>query len=81
MRNSVFRIGLLLIIAQFSTALGAQDLDSTDLRLVSERPDPSGEPTLVTLSIFIFDINDIDDVNQRFSADMFTMVAWHDSRL
>lgn len=80
-RNSVFRIGLLLIIAQFSISLGAQDLDSTDFRLVSERPDPSGEPTLVTLSILIFDIDEIDDVNQRFSVDMFTMVAWHDSRL
>ena len=79
--NSAFRIGLLLIITQFSTALGAQGLESTDIRLVGERPNPSGEATLVTFGIFIFDIDKIDDVNQRFSVDMFTIVAWHDPRL
>ena len=27
------------------------------------------------------DIDDIDDVNQRFSVDMFMIVTWHDPRL
>lgn len=81
LNNSAFRIGLLLIITQFSTALGAQGLESADIRLIGERPNPSGEATLVTLGIFIFDIDDIDDVNQRFDVDMFTIVAWHDPRL
>ncbi len=81
MSKSVFRIGLLLIVAYFSTSLGAQGLESTDLRLSSERPDSSGEATLVTFGIFIFDIDEIDDVNQRFSVDMFTIVSWHDPRM
>ena len=81
LRNSAFRIGLLLIVAQFNTAVAAQGLESTDLRLVSERPNPSGEATLVTVGIFIFDIDEIDDANQRFGIDMFTIVAWHDPRL
>jgi hypothetical protein len=76
-----FRIGLLLTIAQFSTALGAQGLESADFRLVNERPNPSGEATEVTFGVFIFDIDDIDDVSQRFGIDMFTIVAWQDPRL
>jgi len=78
---SVFRIGLLLIITQFSTALGAQGLESTDPSLVGERPNPSGTATLVTFGIYLLDIDEIDDVNQRFSVDMFMIVAWHDPRL
>ena len=81
LRNSAFRIGLLLIVTQFSTAVAAQGLESTDLRLISERPNPSGEATLITVGIFIFDIDKIDDANQRFGIDMFTIVAWHDPRL
>jgi hypothetical protein len=78
---SVFRIGLLLTVALFSTNLGAQGLEPTDLRLVTERPNASGEATLVTFGILIIDIDEIDDVNQRFSVDMFTIVTWHDPRL
>jgi len=75
------RFGLLLIISLFCTTAGAQDLESTDPRRVIERPDPSGEATLVTVGIFIFDIDEIDDVNQRFGIDLFMVVAWHDPRL
>jgi len=74
-------VGLLLIAMQFSSAVWAQGLESTDLRLVGERPNPSGEATLVTLGIYLFDIDEIDDVKQRFSVDMFMAVAWHDPRL
>ena len=81
MGKSAFRVGLLLIVVHFSTSLGAQGLESTDLRLVNERPNSSGEATLVTFGIYIFDIDEIDDVNQRFSVDMFTIVTWHDPRM
>ena len=81
LRHSAFRFGLLLIVTQFSIAVAAQGLESTDLHLVSERPNPSGEATLITVGIFIFDIDEIDDVNQRFRVDMFTLFAWHDPRL
>jgi hypothetical protein len=81
LRRSAFQIGLLLIVALLSTSLAAQGLESADLRLVNERPNSSGEPTLVTIGIYIFDIDEIDDVNQRFSVDMFTIVSWHDPRI
>ena len=79
--KSALRVGLLLVFAHFSTVLGAQGLESTDVRLINERPNSSGEPTLVTFGIYIFDIDEIDDVNQRFSVDMFTIITWHDPRL
>ena len=77
----MLRLGLFLIVVLFSTASGAQDIESTDLRLVAERPNPSGPATLVTVALYLFDIDEIDDVNQRFSIDMFMLVAWHDPRL
>ena len=78
---SARQIGLLLIVTQFSTALGAQSLESIDLRLVAERPNPAGVATPVTLGIFLFDIDQVDDVNQRFGVDMFMAVTWNDPRL
>jgi gamma-aminobutyric acid receptor subunit beta len=81
LRNSAFRIGLFLIVTQLSTGVAAQSLASTDLRLISERPNASGEATLINVGIFIFDIDEVDDVSQRFSVDMFTVLAWHDPRL
>lgn len=81
LRNSAFRIGLLLLVTQVSTTVAAEGLESTGLRLVSERPSPSGEATLITVGILIFDIDEVDDVSQRFSVDMFTTLAWHDPRL
>ena len=81
LRNSAFRFVLLLIVAQFSTVVAAQSLESTDLPLISERPNSSGEATLVTVGIFIFDIDKIDDANQRFGIDMFAILDWRDPRL
>jgi hypothetical protein len=70
------------VFAQDSnTALPAQAPESNNIRLVGERPNTPGEATLVTLGVFIFDVDDIDDVNQRFSVDIFTVVSWHDPRL
>ncbi len=79
--NSMLRIGLLLGLALFSTVSGAQGLAPADLQLVGERPNSSGPPTEVTLGIYLFDIDNIDDANQQFSVDMFVAIRWHDPRL
>jgi len=72
---------ILLLTGFLAGAVAAQGLEPVGFRLVDERPDPSGTATLINLGIFILDIDDIDDVNQRFSVDMFMVVAWHDPRL
>ena len=37
--------------------------------------------TEVTVGVFLIDIDEIDDVNQRFHVDMFFNIAWQDPRL
>ena len=76
-----FRMVLLMAVALFSAVLSAEGLESNAPKLVTERPNASGPPTDVTISIYLLDINDIDDVNQFFSVDMFINITWHDPRL
>lgn len=79
--DTMARIGLLLILSLFGTTASAQDPESADRHLVNERPNPTGEPTVITIGIFIFDIDEIDDVDQRFGIDMFMVASWRDPRL
>lgn len=76
----VIRTVLLLLLTQLNSA-AAQGLESTGFRLAAERPNAAGTPTAVSVSLYVIDIDAIDDVNQRFSVDMFINVAWQDPRL
>jgi hypothetical protein len=49
--------------------------------MLGERPSRNGEPTLIELGVFVIDIDEIDDVNQRFSIDLFVVARWQDPRL
>lgn len=71
----------LLVTTLISESLSAQEMDSTRARLVAERPNASGTVTEVTLGVFLVDIDEIDDVSQRFNVDVFVNIAWQDSRL
>jgi len=70
-----------VIALLFSTSLRAQDLQFSKAQLVAERPSVNGESTEVTIGVYLIDIDEIDDVRQRFSVDMFVNIAWHDPRL
>ena len=71
----------LILLASFSlTALAAEESLSESV-LLGERPSINGEPVIVEIGVFVFDIDDIDDVNQRFSIDMFLVGRWQDHRL
>jgi len=77
----VASVSLLLAATLFSASLGAQVIDSTNARLVAERPHVSGTATEVAINVFLIDIDEIDDVRQRFNVDMFVNIAWQDPRL
>jgi len=79
--KSTVRAALLLIATFFSASLGAQGVDSTKAQLIAERPNASGVATEVTVGVFLIDIDEIDDVRQRFNVDMFVNIAWQDPRL
>ena len=72
---------LIVVVALFGADLSAEGLESKAPKLFTERPGASGPPTDVTISIYLLDIDDIDDVNQLFSVDMFINVTWQDPRL
>jgi hypothetical protein len=49
--------------------------------LIGERPSINGEATVIEVGVFIIDIDEIDDVNQRFGIDLFLLARWYDPRL
>lgn len=45
------------------------------------RPDQTGAPTEVLMSIIVTDFLGVDDVNQQLDLDLRTTMSWHDQRL
>jgi len=78
---TVFRIGLLLTLMLFNEALTAEALETVSASLIGERPNPAGPPTPISIGIYVFDIDEINDVEQRFNIDFFADVGWQDPRL
>jgi gamma-aminobutyric acid receptor subunit beta len=72
---------MLLTCLFVSCNLSAQGLDSTQRDLIAERPSAQGAATKVDIGVYVIDFDRIDDVNQRFSLDMFVKVTWQDQRL
>ena len=67
----VIKILLLLLIALWTPYASA------DVSL----PGNGTQPVKVKMSIFILDLDGIDDVNQTFQANLFYMASWNDPRL
>ncbi|MFW2404492.1 MAG: hypothetical protein ACN4GT_06980 [Gammaproteobacteria bacterium] len=78
MRALIIRTAWLLLVC---AAAGAQAPDATDRTSIGERPDPVGTPTPVSVRVYLFDIGEIDDDKQRFTADLFMNIQWRDARL
>jgi hypothetical protein len=73
---------LWLILLAFSGAtLSFAAHASAESLMLGERPAINGEPTVIQVGLFIIDVDEIDDVNQRFSIDMFVSARWTDPRL
>lgn len=69
-----------MLAVLFSSALSAEGPDSAG-RLAGERPDPPGTATMVTIDIYLADIDEIDDAQQYYSVDLFLKIEWKDPRL
>jgi len=46
-----------------------------------QRPDPGGPPTIVSVGIRMFDLSEINDVNQTLTGDFVVRLTWTDPRL
>lgn len=75
------RLACLVCIAMFGTTAWAANDSLEDEFLRADRPTVNGEPTHIEVGIYVFDIDEIDDVNQRFSIDLFMAGRWQDPRL
>ena len=77
----IYLAAALLAASLFSAPLVAQENGLTTAQLIAERPNVGGEATEVTIGVYLIDIDEIDDVHQRYNVDMFVNIAWWDPRL
>ena len=63
------------------TTLAADDAALAESLMRGERPSMDGEPTVIEVGVYLMDIDEIDDVDQRFSVDLFLVARWQDPRL
>lgn len=70
-----------LALLLMAPTLFAQNLESNSPELIGDRPNSGGAATEVAVSLYVIDIDSIDDVKQRFSIDFFVNISWQDSRL
>jgi hypothetical protein len=71
----------LILLAISGAILSLAAHAHTESLMLGERPTINGEPTVIQVGLFVIDIDEIDDVNQRFSIDMFVSARWTDPRL
>ena len=77
----VLRLVSLIALALVGGPVHAEDVELDGQRLVGERPNAAGPPTRIGFGLYLADIDDIDDVRQRFTVDLFLNVTWQDRRL
>ena len=75
------RLIFLGVLAAFAIDSAADSFELTGSKLVIQRPDSAGLPTEVNIGLKLLDVDEIDDVNQLFSVDIFFDISWHDPRL
>jgi len=75
------RLSWVALLALLCTQATAAVQTSPESVLLGERPSRNEEPTVIEITVFVIDIDEIDDVNQRFSVDMFITAQWQDPRL
>ena len=71
----------LMLLALCGMAAPAAAQEPSESVMLGERPSGNGEPTIISIGIYIMDIDTIDAVRQRFSVDLFVAARWHDPRL
>lgn len=71
-KRTLFVLTLLSLLAALLPAMVLAEIN---------RPGPSDKPTVVTVDIYILDIDEIDTANQSYDANVFVELTWQDSRL
>ncbi len=75
--NKVFSINMLaFMLLLFFSNFAKANIENSNLR-----PDSNGTATKVEVSIFVLDIEEIDNLKQDFTADFLVLTRWKDARL
>ena len=74
-------MSLVLALLSGSAAMPAWSACEVPVGLRNTRPDPVGQPTEVQLGLMLIDLQSINDSEQSFTADMYVVATWKDSRL
>jgi hypothetical protein len=80
-KNSFTRFFCLVLMALTSVTVSAQDQQISESVMLGERPSINGEPTAVEVGLYVIDIDEINDIKQTLSIDMFIGAKWQDKRL
>jgi hypothetical protein len=70
-------VDLILIALLFVAGIAHAQTES----FPQSRPDAENGPTKILISFYILDIEDIDNKDQSFTADVIIRLRWHDQRL
>ena len=88
MKSLKLIFALVLAITPLAETVRAQDQQPQDEPVCAApdyptdvRPDPRSEPTPISLGMRVFDITEINDVNQTISIDIAYRMSWVDPRL
>jgi len=79
--KSLVKNVLPLFLLLVSHSLLAENPEPGVHELVGDRPNAEGDATLITVGLYLLDIDSVDDAKQRFSVDMFVNISWQDPRL
>lgn len=77
----LFMLADTVLAAQTSLLPVTGDGCNVPRSITINRPDPAGEPTEVSIGVYVIDVMEINDVSQSFTADFSLFVRWNDKRL
>lgn len=73
--------GLILALLSGTAALPAWSVCEVPVELRSTRPDREGQATEVRFGLMLIDLQSIQDSAQSFTADIYIVATWKDTRL
>ena len=74
-------VGLCLMLLGVASMGAAWSQCEVPTEWMATRPDPTGQPTEVTVGVYLVDLQAIKDSEQSFLADIFFTASWSDPRL
>jgi len=74
-------MSLILALLSGTAALPVWSACEVPVELRNTRPDPEGQATEVRFGIMLIDLQSIQDSAQSFTADIYIVATWKDTRL